>query len=127
MLSAQLPSSRGNGLRMALRLPSGGGMPGRFRMSSSLARTESKGSDHPPRRCKRPSAWTRKYGDKHRFQRVTGFPAGIVPPERVRIYRRGGHHLLQWWDPDAKRNLAERIDGDLVNAIARARQVEERL
>jgi hypothetical protein len=75
----------------------------------------------------RQSNWSRKYGQKHRFQRVTVFPRSIEPPKRVRIYRRSGHHLLQWWDPAAGRNLAERIDGDLVAAIARARQIEERL
>ncbi|MBL8792397.1 MAG: hypothetical protein JNM56_00685 [Planctomycetia bacterium] len=73
------------------------------------------------------SAWSRKYGRKHRFDRVTAFPRGVAVPRRVRIYRRSGHHLLQWWDPAAGRNLAERIDGDLVAAIARARQIEERL
>jgi len=34
---------------------------------------------------------------------------------------------LQWWDPAAKGNLSDRVDGDLVAAIARARQIEERL
>jgi len=73
------------------------------------------------------SDWSRKYGRKHRFERVTSFPRGVAVPDRVRIYRRSGHHLLQWWDPAAGRNLAERVDGDLVAAIARARQIDERL
>src|SRR5690348_5440990 len=73
------------------------------------------------------SPWTLKYGEKHRFERVNDLPAGVAPPRRVRIYRRSGHHLLQWWDPAAGRNLSERVDGDLVAAIVRARQVEERL
>ena len=81
----------------------------------------------PPEATPAKSSWTRKYGDRHRFERVTDFPAGIVPPRRVRIYRRNGHHLLRWWDPAARRNLAERVDGDLVTAIVRARQVEERI
>ena len=38
-----------------------------------------------------------------------------------------GHFVLQWWDKAAKRNLSERIDGDLVAAITRARQIDERL
>ena len=80
-----------------------------------------------PRAAPTTSNWTRKYGDRHRFERVSDFPAGVVPPRRVRIYRRSGHHLLQWWDPAARRNLAERIDSDLVGAIVRARQIEERL
>jgi hypothetical protein len=73
------------------------------------------------------SNWTLKYGSRHRFERVGDFPTGIVAPQRLRIYRRSGHHLLQWWDPAARRNLAERIDDDLVAAIVRARQIEERL
>jgi hypothetical protein len=80
-----------------------------------------------PAKSSATGSWTQKYGDRHRFQRVSDFPAGIVPPRRVRIYRRSGHHLLQWWDPAARQNLAERIDGDLVAAIVRARQIEERL
>jgi len=35
--------------------------------------------------------------------------------------------MLQWWDPREKRTLSERVDGDLIDAIARARTVEERL
>jgi integrase len=45
----------------------------------------------------------------------------------VRIYSRSSHYVLQWWDPAAKGNLSDRVDGDLVAAIARARQIEERL
>src|SRR5262249_20163115 len=72
-------------------------------------------------------SWAEHYGEKHRFRRVTDFPAGVQAPRRVRIYRRGDGLLLQWWDPASKQNVAERIDGDLVSAIVRARQVEERL
>jgi integrase len=35
--------------------------------------------------------------------------------------------VLQWWEPSARGNLSDRVDGDLVAAIARARQIEERL
>ena len=45
----------------------------------------------------------------------------------MRIYRRAEHLILQWWDKAEKRNLCERVDSDLVAAIARARQIEERL
>ena len=38
-----------------------------------------------------------------------------------------GHFVLQWWDKAAKRNLSERIDGDLVAAITRPRYIHERL
>ncbi len=71
--------------------------------------------------------WSERYGQKHRFRRVTDFPAGVPALRRVRIYRRGDRLLLQWWDPGRKRNTAERVEGDLISAIARARQVEERL
>jgi hypothetical protein len=70
-------------------------------------------------------SWPERYGEKHRFQRITVFPAGVQVPRRVRIYRRGEGLLLQWWDPGRKRNTAERIDGDLISAIVRARQIEE--
>ena len=55
------------------------------------------------------------------------FPEGIVPPSRVRIYRRRDSFVLQWWDPAAKRTLSDRINGDLVAAISRSRQIDERL
>lgn len=84
------------------------------------------GEGHAPKQVKQPGTWSAKYGTKHRLQRVSSFPAGIVPPQRVRIYFRGGnHYVLQWWDPAAKGNLSDRVDGDLVAAIARARQIEE--
>jgi hypothetical protein len=73
------------------------------------------------------SSWATRYGERHRFQRITDFPAGVQAPRRVRIYRRGDGLLLQWWNPGRKRNTAERIDSDLISAIVRARQIEERL
>ena len=63
--------------------------------------------------------WSQRYGERHRLVRLTQFPLGIRPPKRVRIYFRHDHHLLQWWDRTAKQNLSERVDGDLVAAIAR--------
>jgi integrase len=80
-----------------------------------------------PQTSKSPGTWSAKYGAKHRLERVSNFPTGIVPPKRVRIYYRADHYVLQWWDPAAKGNLSDRVDGDLVAAITRARQVEERL
>jgi integrase len=74
----------------------------------------------------RPS-WSQRYGERHRLARVTAFPAGVAAPQTVRLYRRREHFVLQWWDPGAKRTRSDRVDGDLVAAIARARQVEERL
>lgn len=50
-----------------------------------------------------------------------------MPPKRVRIYFRCDHYILQWWKPAAKKNLSDRVNGDLVAAIMRARQIEERL
>jgi hypothetical protein len=73
------------------------------------------------------STWRQKYGVTHRLQRVKDFPVGIRPPDRVRIYQRGEYFLLQWWDKQEKRTLSERVDGDLVSAISRARAIDERL
>lgn len=92
----------------------------------------------PPKSSRNPSptqgpqpslsqSWADRYGEKYRFRRVTDFPAGVQAPRRVRIYFRNDGLLLQWWDPGLKRNAAESIDGDLVSAIIRARQVEDRL
>jgi hypothetical protein len=75
----------------------------------------------------RTRSWTERYGEKHRFRRVTDFPAGVQVPRRVRIYCRGDWLLLQWWDPGLRRNTAERVEGDLVGAIVRARQIEDQL
>jgi integrase len=73
------------------------------------------------------SDWSQHYGDKHRMRRISHWPAGIRPPRKVRVYFRGDHLLLQWWEPTQRKNVAERIDGDLVAALARAREIEERL
>ncbi len=55
------------------------------------------------------------------------FPPGIVAPKKVRLYARRHHFVLQWWDKREKRTLSERVDGDLVSAISRAREIDERL
>lgn len=72
-------------------------------------------------------SWSARYGERHRLVRIADFPPGIAGPKKVRIYRRQEHYVLQWWDPAAKATLSDRIDGDLVAAIMRARQIEERL
>jgi integrase len=72
-------------------------------------------------------SWSERYGQRHRLVRIADFPAGIAGPRRVRLYWRHDHYVLQWWDPAARANLSDRVDGDLVAAIARARQLEERL
>jgi integrase len=72
-------------------------------------------------------SWSQRYGEKHRLEWIKDFPKGITPPKRVRIYGRAEHYVLQWWDPAAKQNLSDRVDDDLVAAISRARQIEERL
>ena len=74
-----------------------------------------------------PSSWSQRYGERHRLVRVEHFPDGITPPQKVRIYRRAQHFIIQWWDPRAQGNLSDRVNGDLVAAIARARQIEDRL
>jgi hypothetical protein len=73
------------------------------------------------------SRWTERYGTKHRWSRLADFPAGMVPPKKVRVYQRAGHFLLNWWDPGEKKNLSERVDGDLLAALVRARQIDERV
>lgn len=78
-------------------------------------------------RMVRPSTWSEKYGERHQLHRIENFPTGIMGPQRVRVYRRCQHYILQWWDPAAKGNLSDRVDGDLVAAITRAREIEERL
>ena len=87
---------------------------------------------HPPTdprprspREKPPGSWSLRYGAKHQLHRIAEFPSGIIPPEHVRLYYRNDHYVLQWWDPAAKANLSDRVDGDLVAAITRARQIEE--
>ena len=73
------------------------------------------------------STWCEKYKTKHRWIRIEKFPDGIDPPQKVRIYRQNDYFRLQFWDPAAKKNLTERVDGDLVTAIFCAREIEERL
>lgn len=72
-------------------------------------------------------SWSDRYGQRHRLRRIVEFPFGITPPKRVRIYHRHDHFVLQWWEPSAHRNLPARVDGDLIEAIQRARQIEQRL
>jgi hypothetical protein len=72
-------------------------------------------------------SWSARYGERHRLHRITEFGPGIAGPEKVRLYRRRHHYVLQWWDPAAKANLLDRVDGDLVAALSRARAIEERL
>lgn len=74
-----------------------------------------------------PSEWKSLYGVKHSWKRVGVFPAGVAGPKKVRIYERSNHYILQWWDKAAGKNLTERVDGDLVTAITRAREIDERL
>ncbi len=73
------------------------------------------------------SAWGQSYSVRHRPIRVTELPAGIEPPKKVRIYQRAEHYLLQWWDRTQKKTLSQRVDGDLVEAIVRAREIDTRL
>lgn len=74
-----------------------------------------------------PDSWVARYGDKHRMSRVANWPLGIEPPKKVRVNWRSNHWVLQWWEPRARKNVAERVDGDLIAAIARAREIDRRL
>jgi hypothetical protein len=71
--------------------------------------------------------WLARYSKRHRPTRVETFPPGVQPPKRVRIYTRNGYYLLHFWDPSKKRTLYDRVNGDLIDAIAKARQIEQRL
>lgn len=73
------------------------------------------------------SEWARKYGRTHRLVRIARFPRGVTAPKKVRIYSRAGHFVVQWWDPSARGNLCCRVDGDLLDALARAREIDQRL
>lgn len=72
-------------------------------------------------------SWSERYGERHRWKRFQSFPSGITQPKKVRVYERPGHYLLNWWDPAAKRSLSERVDGDLLAALSRARQIDDRV
>jgi len=72
-------------------------------------------------------SWALRYSEKHRLHRILQLPAGIATPKRVRIYSRSDHYVLQWWDRGEKRTLSERVEGDLVQAIIRARDIDEQL
>ena len=69
----------------------------------------------------------RRYGARHRWTRLDTFPPGMTPPRKVRVYHRADHFLLNWWDPGQGKNLSERVDGDLLAALVRARQIDDRL
>lgn len=72
-------------------------------------------------------SWAERYGDKHRWRRFVAFPAGLTPPKKVRVYQRDGHFLLNWWDPSDRKNRSERVSGDLLAALTRARAIDERV
>jgi hypothetical protein len=71
--------------------------------------------------------WKQRYGARHRWVRLTDLPAGITPLRKVRVYRRSKGFLLNWWDPSARKNLSERIEGDLLAVLTRARQIDDRI
>ena len=71
--------------------------------------------------------WQTRYGKTHQLRRITDFPPGTRSLRRVRIYSRQHHFVIQWWDPQARRNLNERVNGDLIDAIGRAREIDARL
>ncbi len=72
-------------------------------------------------------SWSQRYGERHRQHRITEFPHGIDPPQKVRLYQRRDHYVLQAWDPSQRRTISDRVDGDLLDALTRARQIDERL
>src|SRR4051812_39682367 len=84
-------------------------------------------SSPPEHRPLHAQAWRERYGQKHQLVRVNEQTAGFSLPKRVRIYRRREHYILQWWDRAAGRNLNQRVDGDLITAVAKARDIDEKL
>jgi hypothetical protein len=71
--------------------------------------------------------WNERYGERHRWRRYRNWPPGLTAPVKVRLYERNKILLLSWWDPGARKNLSERIDGDLLTALARARVIDDRV
>lgn len=74
-----------------------------------------------------PSTWCMRYANRHRLTRLTQFPASVPPPQKVRIYARREHHVLQFWDPSVRKTLSHRVEGDLIDALAEARRIDQRL
>jgi hypothetical protein len=72
-------------------------------------------------------SWSDRYGTRHRWRRFVAFPAGLAAPLKVRVYQRADHFLLNWWDPGEKKNQSERITGDLLAALTRARDIDQRI
>jgi hypothetical protein len=61
------------------------------------------------------------------MRRVSTWPAGVEAPVKVRVYWRVDHWLLQWWEPSLRKNVSERVEGDLIDAVAKARELDRRL
>lgn len=100
------------------------------RVYLELAMDVASSENHDTRRATDNStacSWSNRYGEKHRWRRLVDLPAGIAIPKKIRIYQRATHYLLQWWEPSAKSNLTERINGDLLAALTRARELDDRL
>ncbi|HEY4261961.1 MAG TPA: tyrosine-type recombinase/integrase [Schlesneria sp.] len=73
------------------------------------------------------ASWSSRYGDRHKLERIVDFPKGVAAPEKIRLYWRYDHYVLQWWDRSEHRTLSDRVNGDLVAAITRARDIEKRM
>ena len=73
------------------------------------------------------SLWEDRYSNKHKPTRIIEFPAGIDPPQKVRIYQRNDYHQLQYWNPNSKRTQTLRVNGDLIDAISQAREIDKEL
>ena len=71
--------------------------------------------------------WSDKYGVQHKWVRISEFPSGISAPKKLRLYKRSNHFLLNWWDPSLKKNQSLRIDGDLLDALTKAREIDDRV
>jgi len=96
-------------------------------MASDSVKSNRPNSPPPAAKSAAGPNWATRYGERHRLRRIADLPAEIVLPQRVRLYARRGHYVLQWWDPGGKKNASLRVEGDLIAAITKAREIEERL
>jgi len=80
-----------------------------------------------PQQQRRRKLWQQLYSKRHRLSRILKFPRGVASPAKVRIYRRGEYHLLQWWEPSSKQTQYLRVEGDLLDAMSKAREIDQRL
>jgi hypothetical protein len=73
------------------------------------------------------SCWCPRYAAKHRFIPLDVAAMGLQPFDRVRVYQRSDYFLVQWWEPQQRKNMTIRVNGGLLEALNRARKINDRL